>query len=131
MQKPTIMLVDDEKAVINSLLNQLRRHFGYQYRYESATNTDEAWSLLMDRPERFALVISDWVIPGQRGDRFLELLQVECPKLDVILLSGFVNDETIEAVQKKTNIRAFVRKPWEEAELIEAVERIVRTPQST
>ncbi len=130
MQKPTIMLVDDEKAVINSLLSQLRRHFGYRYRYESATNTDEAWSLLLDRPERFALLICDWVIPGQRGDRFLELLQAQCPQLDVILLSGFINDETIEAVQSKTNIRTFIRKPWEEAELIEAVERIACTPQS-
>lgn len=127
MAKPTIILLDDDKTVLSSVVNQLKRRFGFKFRYEQTEHKDEAWQVIESKgAENIGLVISDWVLPGQTGDRFLEELYQKHPNIGQIMLSGFADEASIEEARKKARIDYFIRKPWEESELIEAVERVMQ-----
>ncbi len=125
-KKPVILCVDDEKLVLDSLINQLRNHFGGKFIYETAENSEEAWEVineLMKDGFPISLIISDWLMPLEKGDGFLVSVSQKHPKVALIMLSGHADDEAVDRARKYANLHGFVRKPWDKAQLIHEVER--------
>lgn len=128
MSKETILLIDDEKTVTDSLLNQLRTAFPMKYRYETAANTEEAMEIIdecYEDGETIELIISDWLMPKVKGHRFLMEVTKKYPDIKQIMLSGFADDESVELAKEEANLKAFIKKPWEEEELIETVKKVL------
>lgn len=126
--KPVLFLIDDEKTVLESLLNQLRRAYGYRFKYETATDVEEAMELLaelINEGSTVALIISDWLMPKQKGDQFLIEVYKHYPSIVQIMLSGFADEEAIDNAKNYANLKAFVRKPWEEEELIKIISDVL------
>ena len=73
MNKPVILCVDDEPDILNALKIQLKNEFKNDYFYELAESGDEALDLLKDFQEevQVIVVISDWLMPGIKGDELL------------------------------------------------------------
>ncbi|MDF0556098.1 response regulator [Kamptonema sp. UHCC 0994] len=131
MSKPFILCVDDEKVVLQSLKAQLRKAFGDAYSYEIAENATDALDLideLNDEDISILLIISDWLMPGMKGDEFLIRVHEKFPKIVKIMLTGQADDLAIKRAQKSANLYRCLFKPWSEVELIEAIKSGLEKP---
>lgn len=124
MAKSTILCVDDEKTVLDSLKNQLRGIFGDSFNYEIAQNGTEALEVvdeLKDDSLDVIVVISDYIMPGMYGDEFLIKLHSKYPNIRKIMLTGQADDNAIKRARDKANLLFCLRKPWNQDELAKIV----------
>ena len=115
MKKQAIICVDDDKAVLETLEEQLERIFGDKYIYEVAESGREALDLIQDLVnEGYApvTVISDWSMPGMKGDEFLTELHDSYEGVVKILLSGQAPEEAIDRAYKFAKLDHYIQKPW-------------------
>jgi CheY-like chemotaxis protein len=125
MLKLAILCVDDELIILTSLLRQLQEAFGDDYIYETAENANEALALLRDLREEktdVLIIVSDWLMPGMKGDEFLTLVHQEFPKVVKVLLTGQADEAAIERAKGQANLHAYLRKPWNSEELIDCIQ---------
>jgi DNA-binding NtrC family response regulator len=129
-KKKVILCVDDEKIVLNSLVTQLKNHFGNHYLYEMVENTEEGWEVIeeiLEEGDELALVISDWLMPLEKGDQFLIDVHARLPSAALIMLSGHADEASVDRARKYAHLRCFIRKPWDKEELIREVETALAT----
>jgi signal transduction histidine kinase len=128
MTRDYIVCVDDEQAVLNQLSGQLTRRFGATHRVECAESAEEALALvpeLTGAGDEVQLVICDQVMPGMKGDRFLEIVSRQWPETMKILLTGQAGlDSAIYAINHAA-LNQYVEKPWEAEDLNLAVEGLL------
>jgi DNA-binding NtrC family response regulator len=125
MSNSAILCVDDEVMILESLREQLQRNFGDRYLYEVAEGVDEAWQViqeLYDEGIRILVIVSDWLMPGVRGDDFLIAVHARYPEIITVMLTGQADEAAIERVRRQANLHACLRKPWAEAELVNTIE---------
>ena len=102
MSKPMILCVDDEQVVLQSLKTQLEEAFGDDYLYEVAEDADEALEVINELNEdslSIILIVSDWLMPGMKGDEFLIKVHHKFPKIVKIMLTGQADESAIKRVQ--------------------------------
>ena len=124
MINQVILCVDDEKMVLNSLTRELKEHFGNGYLYESAENADDALELLDELHEdgmRVILLISDWLMPGMKGDELLILVRAKYPDIVTIMLTGQASAEAIARTKTQARLHRYLHKPWTTEQLVEAI----------
>jgi CheY-like chemotaxis protein len=129
MSNLAILCVDDEVMILESLREQLERHFGDRYLYEVAEGVEEAWQVIEELyGEGIGLVaiVSDWLMPGVRGDEFLIAVNERYPDIITIMLTGQVDEAALDRVRAKANLHACLRKPWTQAELVTSIETALR-----
>lgn len=101
----TILFVDDDIHLVSALQRSLYK----TYRVELALSAADALAAISD--EAFAVVVSDFQMPGMNGIELLTRVKEMCPGTVRILLTGQPDLETaIEAVNEG-NIFRFLRKP--------------------
>ena len=125
MPKPVILCVDDEVVVLNSLKIQLKKEFGDAYLYEVAENADEALEIIEEIQEEdesdIFVIVSDWLMPGIKGDEFLILVHQKYPKIVKVMLTGQADEVAIARVREQANLHSCLYKPWERQELVETI----------
>lgn len=124
MSKAVILCVDDEVGVLNSLKIQLKNEFSDAYLYEAAESADEALEVIeeLQGDEVDVLVIvSDWLMPGIKGDEFLILVHKKFPNIVKILLTGQADEEAIKRAIEQANLHGCLHKPWESKQLIATI----------
>lgn len=132
MSSCAILCVDDEAIILLSLKEELRLHFGSRFRYETACNAKEAMSIideLADEKVNVILIISDWLMPGMKGDEFLIQVKKKHPDIQSILVTGHADAASIERALKEASTSRVLTKPWGTTELIEAVKHCVDISQ--
>ena len=124
MSKPVILCVDDERIVLDSLRTQLAAAFGDAYIYERAEDAEEALDVINDLKEEgisVILIVSDWLMPGLRGDELLIQLHKNYPNVIKIMLTGQADEVAIERAKKQANLHSCLSKPWLESDLLETI----------
>ena len=124
MSKPVILCVDDEKVILDSLKTQLKEAFGDTYQYEIAEDAKDALELIDELSEdnlSIILIVSDWLMPGMKGDEFLIQVHQRFPKVIKVILTGQADDSAIDQAKIKADLHRCLYKPWSEAELIETI----------
>ena len=124
MSKPVILCVDDERMVLHSLRTQLSAAFGNDYLYEGAENAEEARELIQELHEEdvsILLIISDWLMPGIKGDELLVRVHKKFPKVIKILLTGQADEVAINRAKNEANLHCCLFKPWSETELLATI----------
>jgi CheY-like chemotaxis protein len=124
MSKPAILCVDDEKSVLQSLRAQIKEAFGDDYIYELAEDADEALEVINELSEEgisISLIVSDWLMPGMKGDEFLIQVHQQFPNIIKILLTGQADEAAIKRTQEQANLYCCLFKPWSEEELVETL----------
>jgi len=124
-QKKAILCVDDEKIVLDALKEQLTANFGYRYIYEVAENAQEAWEVIEDLSEEgvtLLLIVSDWLMPGIRGDEFLIQVHEKFPSISKIMLTGQADPKAMANAEQNANLKACLLKPWNEQELVQIIQ---------
>ena len=84
MSKPVILCVDDERMVLDSLRTQLAAEFGNAYTYEGAEDAEEALDVISeiyDDEASVVVIISDWLMPGIKGDELLIRIHEKYPNV--------------------------------------------------
>lgn len=131
MHSAAILVVDDEKTILDSLKGQLRILFGARFTYETAADAAEAWEVLdtlHDDGIAIVVVVSDWLMPGQRGDEFLEHVRSRFPAIGRILLTGQADPAAIARVRQQAIVSDVLYKPWTEDGLRRAIETAAGGP---
>lgn len=120
--KQRILVVDDEAEIREMLSVYFNRHG-----FETATAEDSAQTLRIVSESRVDVVILDIGLANEDGLKLLERLKKDRPGLHVIMLTGmgFLEDLLQEAQQKGAD--GYVSKVLPLDELLEAVQRIIKT----
>lgn len=124
MKKQSILCVDDEKFILNSLKEQLKTKFGNKYTIELAENGEDALEVfkeLTDDNIEIPLVISDYIMPGMKGDELLKIIHKTYPKTINILLTGQATLSGVVNAINGADLYRYITKPWEIEDLSLAV----------
>jgi signal transduction histidine kinase len=126
-----IVCVDDEAIILESLKEQLKRRY-QDCLIEVAESGEEALEVLQELQEegyRIALVISDQLMPGMKGDQLLTQVHQQYPSIMTILLTGQASTEAIAQAVNQANLYRYIAKPWEEMDLSLTVGEALRRYQ--
>lgn len=129
MKKSVIVCVDDEELVLNTLSEQLRRKFKYQFEIETSHSAEEAVELIkavIDEGKYVPVVLVDYLMPGKKGDELIRDISDIDDRILCILLTGFASLEALGSALNFGNLFRYIPKPWEENDLIMTVQEAYR-----
>ncbi len=118
--KPTIICVDDDMIVLQSLEENLYSAFRGMCNIEMAESGPEAIELvneLLEKKQDIALVITDYAMPAMKGDELIGILSQKLPMTSMALLSGINDMEVIAKTVNTGRLDRFIAKPWNNEEL--------------
>jgi DNA-binding NtrC family response regulator len=122
--KKAILCIDDEKTILNSLKGQLKRNFGKEYIYEFSEAPEEALELideLVANDTKVLVIVSDWLMPGMKGDEFLIKVHKKHPQIVKVMLTGQADSEAVNRAREQANLYKCITKPWTEENLVETI----------
>ncbi|MEL6928485.1 MAG: response regulator [Cyanobacteria bacterium J06600_6] len=128
MSESAIICVDDEVVILDSLKEQLKRKFGDRFIYEVAESAEEAWEVIEELQEddiQIIAIVSDWLMPGTKGDEFLIQIHQTFPEVTKVMLTGQADEDAIARARQEANLHACLYKPWTEEELTEVINTAV------
>ncbi|NJO16196.1 MAG: response regulator [Thioploca sp.] len=130
MKKPVIFCIDDEKMILTSLKEQLKRHFGKEYDIETVDNGEETLEIIESLEKDnidIPVVLCDQIMPGIKGDVLLQKIHTRLPKTLKILLTGQADAIAIGNAVNYANLYRYIAKPWEQMDLILTVSEATRS----
>jgi cyclic di-GMP phosphodiesterase len=112
---PTILLVDDEEMVLNSL----KSFFAIEsdYSLEAYTSPLQALEAIEGCRNHFDLVISDYLMPEMDGITFLAKVKEKRPLVPRILLTGYADKENAIKAINNVGLYQYIEKPWDNEDL--------------
>ena len=115
-EERTLLLVDDEPDILNSLKRLLRRS---GYRILTAGSAAEGLELLALNDVQ--VIVSDQRMPIMSGAEFLSRVKSLYPETMRIVLSGYTELASLTDAINRGAIYKFVTKPWDDDELREVI----------
>jgi DNA-binding NtrC family response regulator len=111
-ERPVVVCVDDEAAILASLQRLLRKE---SYEFLTTQNPGEAMDWILQKKAR--LVIADQRMPSISGLELLELVKVCSPRTIRVMLTGQSDLTGVMKLNKIDAIEHLIRKPWDVEEL--------------
>ena len=111
----TVVLVDDEELVLDSLRSFLELET--EYRVESFTQPDKAvaWA---GNGGSADVVVSDILMPGIDGVELLRRFAELQPHAPRILLTGYADKDSALRAINDVGLFQYIEKPWDNANLL-------------
>lgn len=120
MKRPSILIVDDEKSIADTLA-LIMQDAGYNAR----AAYDGAAALTMSRERAPDLVISDVLMPGMSGVDLALTTQCEFPDCRILLFSGqAASVDMLEDARSQGHDFELLAKPVDLDELLQRVNRM-------
>ena len=116
-EKIKILYIDDE---VNNL-NGFKAAFRMDYNILLAENTVIALELL-EKNADIRVIVSDQRMPNQTGVQFFQSILTTFPKPIRILLTGYTDIEAVIDSINMGHIFRYIRKPWNEMDVVSALE---------
>src|SRR5665213_1136342 len=119
MARPILLAVDDDVNVLEAVVQDLRRHYGADYRIMRAASGQAALDTLTQvkaREEPVALILSDQRMPGMTGVEFLERSREIYPEAKRVLLTAYADTEAAIQAINTARIHYYLNKPWDPPE---------------
>ena len=117
----TILVVDDEKAIVNMVRQHLERQ---GYSVTTRHSSLQALKTFQAAPDAFDLVITDMTMPGLTGVQLAgELFKVR-PDLPVILCTGHSDTVSEDSIWKH-GLAKYLKKPIHREELALSVRQVL------
>lgn len=121
-QQPTILFVDDEINILNSLKRGL---IDEDYDCIFTTSPEKALEILENQTVN--VIVSDMRMPGMNGLEFLKIVKDRWPKTVRIVLSGYAQLSQVVVTINQADIFRFILKPWKlNGEFLDTLEAAVR-----
>ena len=119
MNKPALLVVDDDAQVLAAVRRDLRSRYRQTYTVVSATSGEEAVAAIKElkaRGESLAIVISDQRMPGLQGTDVLAQARESYPLARRVLLTAYSDiDAAIKAINV-SHLDHYLAKPWDPPE---------------
>jgi DNA-binding response OmpR family regulator len=118
--KGSILIVDDEKLILQVLTRVLQRH-GY------TVGTAESGRAAVEktRNQQYDLALIDLKLPDINGVELLKLLNATKPEMKKIVLTGdVVTEEKVQALCKDAD--AVLMKPCRAEELLKTIDELMQ-----
>jgi signal transduction histidine kinase len=116
-KKIKVLYIDDE---INNLL-AFQALFRRRYKIFIASSAAEGINILTDEND-INVIICDQRMPGTTGVEFFQVVLKSFPAPVRILLTGFTDVQAIIDAVNKGEIFRYIKKPWDELELQNAIQ---------
>lgn len=113
--KDAILLIDDEKALLEVFTAALSPHF----EITTANSVREAEFIL--HKHKFKVVVADHLMPGGNGMSFLVRAREEFPHMQRILVTGYMKPEMLLRSVNEAALFRYLLKPVSMGELIRVV----------
>ena len=115
MNKPVLMVVDDDPQVLAAVRRDLRTRYRENYSIVGAASGEEALDTLRDlkaRGDDVAMVVSDQRMPGIHGTEVLTRAREVYPEARRVLLTAYSDiDAAIKAIND-AHLDHYLAKPW-------------------
>ena len=119
MNKPVLLVADDDPQVLAAVRRDLRSHYRENYTILSAASGAEALETVRElktRADSLAMVISDQRMPGMFGVELLARLREVYPLARRVLLTAYSDiDAAIKAINQ-AHLDYYLSKPWDPPE---------------
>jgi thioredoxin reductase (NADPH) len=119
MPKPILLAIDDDTSVLEAVVQDLRRHYGQDYRIVRAASGGAALDIcrqLKERKDMVALFLSDQRMPGMTGVDFLQQALCIYPNAKRVLLTAYADTEAAIRAINSAKIHYYLNKPWDPPE---------------
>lgn len=116
----SLLIVDDELSICHALKRTFKRH---KFNLFVANSGHQALDLLKDHP--VDCIVSDQRMPGMKGTELLSIARAQFPDIPRIILSGQSDIKDIEDAINIAKISRFIPKPWDEQQLLEAINETI------
>ena len=110
-----ILIVDDEKEVLNALRRSLLYAKQFNCEILTAENADEALAILQKK--ELDLILCDHRMPGMTGTEFLQQVCIKYPDVVRIIVTGYSDIQIIKEAVNKAEINHYIEKPWDNDDL--------------
>jgi DNA-binding NtrC family response regulator len=124
MQTKQVLLVDDEPNVIMIMAASVKK-LGEEYVVETAQSGEEALSKVQQT--QYALVITDYMMPGMNGLDLAEAVHQISPDTQVALVTGY-GTQRLRTQVEQMQLAGYLDKPFTMAQIRELVRRTVQEP---
>ena len=68
------------------------------------------------------VVVSDWLMPGMRGDELLVRVHSRHPGTIKVMLTGQADPQALERARSEAHVSGLLHKPWSREELLSLIE---------
>ncbi len=120
MPERLVLCVDDEAILLLALRHRLESVLGPEFRCETALSGESALAALESiraSGGRLEAVVSDWRMPGMKGDEVLRAARARFPGARLVLLTGYADREDLLALDSELGLAGILQKPCDEREL--------------
>ncbi|MGD0157587.1 MAG: FAD-dependent oxidoreductase [Terracidiphilus sp.] len=119
MNKPVLLVVDDDPQVLAAVRRDLRSRYRENYTVVSASSGKEALDAIRElksRGDSLAMIICDQRMPGMMGSEVLAQSRAIYPLARRVLLTAYSDiDAAVKAINE-AHLDHYLSKPWEPPE---------------
>ncbi len=124
-----ILCVDDDSTVLSALRTVIKTNLDPNLQVEFAESGEEALEIdaeLRAQGRELSVVISDFMMPGLRGDELLARLHELSPNTITILLTGQSDLSGVKRAINDANLYRFLEKPFLNEDIVLTVRAAIR-----
>ena len=119
MNKPVLLIVDDDPQVLAAVRRDLRSRYREDYMVMSASSGDNALAAMRElktRGDSLAMIICDQRMPGMMGSEVLAKSRAIYPVARRVLLTAYSDiDAAVKAINE-AHLDHYLSKPWDPPE---------------
>ncbi|RMD80388.1 MAG: response regulator [Lentisphaerae bacterium] len=119
--RPVVFAVDDELYILHSLKRELRRA---KIDVETFNTPQALLEAIQTPPRELIAVITDFKMPGIKGDMLINRIKRSYPSLPCIVLTGETTRENIQKLIQSGTVHAILRKPWDRERLLQLLNEL-------
>jgi thioredoxin reductase (NADPH) len=119
LNKPVLLVVDDDPQVLAAVRRDLRSRYREHYTIMSAASGQEALTAareLKSRGDSLAIVISDQRMPGMQGSEVLARSREVYPLARRVLFTAYSDIEAAVRAINEAHLDHYLSKPWDPPE---------------
>ena len=119
MNKPVLLVVDDDPQVLAAVRRDLRSRYRERYLVMSAASGPEALATvreLKSRGDSLAMIVSDQRMPGMLGGEVLARARDVYPLARRVLLTAYSDIEAAITAINQAHLDHYLSKPWDPPE---------------
>ena len=135
MNKPVILVVDDDPQVLAAVRRDLRSRYRESYSVVGAASGEEALATVRElkaRGDALAVVITDQRMPGIHGTEVLSRTREIYPDARRVLLTAYSDIDAAVRAINESHLDHYLSKPWDppEERLFPVVDDLLDTWQA-
>lgn len=119
----SILYVDDDEWVLNSVIQLLAQH---GIRVRGCASAAAALNVLRDPANHFEILVTDYNMPGLSGLEFTQQVQKTRPLLPVVIASGYIDNE-LRSHASEAGVMALLPKPFSAKCFLDLLQQVRKT----